>query len=135
MKKYQFIDHTADIKFKAFGRSMEEVFEHAAEALFVSVYDGPVEKKKTFQIKAEGKDAEALLYNFLEEFLLLIDEKHFLPTRARVKIKNNVLTAEVLGDAAEDYVLHMHVKAITYNDMFVREEKKNAWVAQVVLDI
>ena len=78
-----------------------------------------------------------MLYNFLEELLFLFDsEKFFLANIKGIKIdkKNLKLDAEVFGDYAENYEIHLDVKAITYNEMFVKE-KKDKWISQVVLDV
>ncbi len=135
--KFKFLPHTADIKFQAFGNSQEEVFENSALALFNTIYDKKIKNKKKFKIKAKGNDLESLMYNFLEEILVLIDSKNFLP--AKIKIlnfnkKNFKIEAEIFGDDAENYQISMHVKAITYNEMFIKKIK-NKFIAQVVLDI
>lgn len=135
MIKYKFLEHTADIKIQAFGKSVEEVFENCALAMFNSMSDENVKKKVKKKIQVEGKDYESLLYNFLEELLFLLDsEGFFLSGVENLRIKNNKLTAQVVGDSAENYNLETDIKAITYSEMFVREEK-NKWIAQVVLDI
>src|SRR4030042_495992 len=82
-EKFKFLEHTADIKFKAFGNSLKEVFENSALALFNIFYDKKVEEKKAYKIKVNGSDFENLLYNFLEEFLILFDSKNFLPCRIK----------------------------------------------------
>jgi SHS2 domain-containing protein len=85
----------------------------------------------------EGRDLESLLYNFLEEFLVLFDSRNFLLARVEaVEIDNRELKleAEAVGDRAGDYEIYLGIKAVTYSDMFVRQEN-NAWVAQVVLDV
>ncbi|MBU0959183.1 MAG: archease, partial [Nanoarchaeota archaeon] len=130
------LEHTADIKFQAYGKNLEETFENSALALLESVYGGKVKTQKTFKFSIDGKDLGSLMYNFLEEFLFLIDAKHFLAGKVRVKISkdNKRLDAEVIGDDSSNYDLDMHIKAITYNDMFI-EEKNGKWIAQVVLDI
>lgn len=136
-KKFKFLVHTADIKFQAFGNSLKEVFENSAFALFNAIYDGEIKEGKKFKISVSGRDLENLLYNFLEEVLVLIDSKNFLP--AKIKIlkfneKEFKIEAEIQGDDAENYQISMHVKAITYNEMFIKKEK-DKFVAQVVLDI
>jgi len=134
--KFKFLEHTADIKFQAFGKSLEEVFANSALAMFNSMFDGEVRKTEKFKVKAEGKDNENLLYNFLEELIVLFDgNQFFLSSVEKIKIKNGKLQAEVVGDKAENYKMSIDVKAITYSEMFVREEKKGKWVAQVVLDV
>ncbi len=137
IKKFGFLAHTADIKFQAFGNSLKEAFENSALALFKTIYDKKIKEKEKFKIKVQGNDLESLLYNFLEEVLVLIDSKNFLP--AKIKIlkfnkENFKIEAEVQGDDAENYQISMHVKAITYNEMFIKKIK-NKFVAQVVLDI
>ena len=134
-KKFQFLEHTADIKFQAFGNNIEEAFSSSALAMFNAMYDGKVKKTQKFKINATGKDFENLLYNFLEELLILFDSKGFFLSEIKtLKIKNKKLTAEVLGGYAEDYKIHLDVKAITYNEMFIKKEKTK-WIAQVVLDV
>ena len=135
--KFKFLQHTADIKFQAFGNSLKEVYENSALALFNVIYDKKINEKKKFKIKVQGHDLESLLYNFLEEFLILVDSKNFLPSKIRIlkfNEKNFKIEAEIIGDNAENYQISMHVKAITYNEMFVKK-KKNKFISQVVLDI
>ncbi len=135
--KFKFIPHTADIKFQAFGKNLKEVFENSALALFDTFYDGKVKEKKKFKVKAKGNDFESLLYNFLEEFLVLFDSENFLPCKIKnLKLdeKNFEIEAEVFGDEIKNYETSVHVKAVTYNEMFVKKEK-NKWVSQVVVDV
>jgi SHS2 domain-containing protein len=135
--KYKFLSHTADMKFQAFGKSIEEMFANSALAMFSSMYEGKIKEKRTSKIKAKGKDFESLLYNFLEELLVLFDgEQFFLSKVKSLKIdeKKFRLEAKVIGDYAENYKINIDVKAITYHEMFVKKEK-DKWVCQVVLDV
>ena len=135
--KFKFLPHTADIKFQAFGKSLEEVFENSALAMFNSMHEGKIKETKILNIKIDGNDFENLLYNFLEELLFLFDtEGFFLSKIKNIKIDKNKMTleAEISGDNAEQYEIHIDVKAVTYNDIFVKKEN-NKWVAQIVLDV
>jgi len=135
--KFKFLPHTADIKFQAFGKNLKEVFENSALALSNAIYDGKVKEKKKFKITAHGHDLESLLYEFLEEFLVLFDSKNFLLSKIKnLKLdeKKLKIEAEITGDDVINYETSMHIKAITYNEMFVKKQK-NKWVSQVVLDI
>ena len=62
--KFKFLSHTADIKFRAFGNSLKEVFENSALALFNAIYSGKIKEEQKFKIKVQGHDLESLLYNF-----------------------------------------------------------------------
>ncbi len=137
-KKFKFLEHTADVQFQAFGKTVEEMFGNASLAMFNSMHEGKVKAKKMAKIKASGKDYESLLYNFLEELLVLFDgEGFFLSKVKNLKIKKwdgFKLEAEVVGDDAKNYEMHIAVKAITYHSMFVKQQGKT-WVCQVVLDV
>ena len=136
-KKFKFLEHTADVQFQAFGKTVEEMFGNAGLAMFNSMYDGKVKAKKMAKIKASGKDFESLLYNFLEELLVLFDGNHFFLSNIKsLKIDEEdfKLEAEIMGDSAKNYEIHIDVKAITYHGMFVKQQGKT-WICQVVLDV
>ena len=139
-KKFTFIEHTADVQFQAFGKTIEEMFGNAGLAMFNAMYEGRVRGKKIFTIKASGKDFESLLYNFLEELLVIFDGEGFFLSKVKSLMIKKIgerdfkLEAEVVGDKAENYKIHVGVKAITYHGMFVKQQGKK-WVCQVVLDV
>lgn len=137
MEKFKFLEHTADVKFRAFGKTIEQLFRNSALAMFRAMYHGKVKTKKRFKIKAKGKDFENLLYNFLEEFLYLLDTKNFfLAKLSNVKVdkKKFKIKALAYGDHAKYYEISTGIKAVTYNDMFIKKQH-GTWVAQVVLDV
>lgn len=144
--KFKFLPHTADMKFQAFGKNTEECFKNASYALVGIITKDKVKPviKKTINVK--GNDNLNLLYNFLEEFLFLIDTENFLLSKIeKIKIdkissadaeghEKVELIAEVTGDSVKKYKTITDVKAITYNDMFVNI-RKDKCVAQVVVDV
>ena len=135
--KYEFLPHTADVKFRAYGKTMEEAFSNAALALTsVVIEPNKVETKieKTIEIKSE--DEKALLYDFLEQFIILLDSESFLLNSIKeIKIKDNKLNAVILGDTEIDkYKTETHIKAVTYQEMEIKKEK-GKYMLQVVLDL
>ncbi len=134
--KYKFLEHTADIKFRAFGDNKEEAFTNSALALKESICgEIKVKEEKKKNIKIEGRDFESLLYNFLEEILYLFDAENFLISKIKkMEINEFKLKAVIAGDRASKYEFTNPVKAVTYNDMFIKK-KGNKWIAQVVLDV
>lgn len=134
--KYKFLEHTADVKFQAFGNSPDKVFENSALALKELICGKiRIKEEKNKIIKVEGKDFESLLYNFLEEIIYLLDAENFVISKVKeIKIKDFKLNAKISGDRASNYKFTNEVKAVTYNDMFVKKIK-GKWVSQVVLDV
>lgn len=135
MEKYKFLEHTADAKYQAYGKTLEEAFSNAAIAMF-SIFSEPEKVKAKIKktIEVRGKDKKALLYNFLEEFLFLLDSEGFLLHEInKIKITGDKIKAEVVGEKInESHKLHGEVKAVTYNNMIIDEEKN---MVQVVVDL
>ena len=141
MKNYEYLPHTADVKFRAYGKTLEEAFTNAATAMYgVMVDTTKVKAKITKNISASGSDLPSLLQQFLEQFIILLDtDNFFLSTIKTIKISssggNYFLTAVAAGDEAKNYeTIGPQVKACTYNSMLVKQEGKK-WVVQVVVDI
>jgi len=134
--KYRYLDHTADAKFEAYGSNLEEAFENAAQAMFNIITDTSkvrsVYKKK---IHAESKRIDAMLYDFLEELLFLLDTEGFLLSGfENIRIKDGVLTAVATEDSYKVYDVKGNVKSITYNDMDI-SEKDGRWTITAVVDM
>ncbi|OYT36082.1 protein archease [Candidatus Pacearchaeota archaeon ex4484_71] len=137
MKKYEFLEHTADVKFIAYGKDLRKLMINSAKALKKVIYNKRVKKREEKKIKIKGKDLENMVYLFLEEFLFLLDGKNFLFSKIKeieVDEKNFSIKATILGDSSKRYDIQSDVKAITYNEMYVRKEGK-LWISQVVLDV
>ncbi len=136
---FQYLPHTADVKFKAEGKNLEEVFSSSALATYnvlIDVRKIKLNEKKKFKI--ESKSKESLLYDFLERLIILIDSEDFIGGKInKLKIsksKNYLLDVEISGDDVSNYDTHGDVKAATYADMKIVEEKEECY-AIVVLDI
>ena len=80
------------------------------------------------------EDQKALLYDFLEELIILQDSEGFMLHDIKVEIEGSKLTAVCTGDKIDNYTSMGDVKAATYADMLI-EEKDGTWVVQVVVDV
>lgn len=135
--KYAFLPHTSDVKFKAYGKSIEECFSNAAVALTDTITSvGSINEKKVKSLTVMGDDLKALLYNFLEELLFIFDTESFITHSVKsmqINRKGNgyMLSAALSGDTISDeHEIKTGVKAVTYMDMEVTEN-----YVVVVLDI
>ena len=131
MKSYKFLPHTADAKFQAFGRNLEEAFANAAYAMTDIITDHTkLEDVTKKRIKISSESHESLLYDFLEQLLILLDTKRFMLHKVKdLKIidkkKHLILTATVVGDNRPgDYEIKTTIKAVTYQEMFVKKVKE-----------
>lgn len=145
MKKvgYRFLDHTADVSVEIRGRSLEEAFEQTAYSLMETITPNlkliSPETERIITIEAEDK--EALLFDFLTEFLYLFDVNELVFNKINIQpIKKDqekyLLKAIVRGEKFDKrkHELGSEVKAITYSFMEI-EEKKNKVKINIVFDI
>lgn len=132
--KFKFLEHTADIKFQAFGKTIGEAFENSALAMVSAMGCKNVAGNKKRKVSVSGNDYENLLYNFLEEILILLDSEGLILSSVNVRVEGYDLEAEVICDDASKYNFSSGVKAVTYSEMFVKKVK-GLWVCQVVLDV
>jgi len=132
--KFKFLEHKADAKFQAFGNTLEECFKNAALAFTSIMIDyKKIKPKISKKILVKGIDLKNLLYNFLEELIILIDTENFILSKVKsLKIKELTLKAELIGDNISNYEVHNHIKAVTYNEMIIKEKP---YMVQVVCDI
>jgi SHS2 domain-containing protein len=136
--KYQFLEHTADVKFLAYGKDLEEAFTNCALATMRIITEDNIKPVETKQIKVSAKRKRSLLYDFLEELIFLMDTEGFLVSEIKeLTIKEDeelTLTATIQGDSADNYEVLTHIKSVTYSDMFIKEETGKVTI-QVVHDI
>ncbi|MGQ9471055.1 MAG: archease [Candidatus Aminicenantales bacterium] len=143
-KKFVYLDHPADAKFQAFGRTIEEAFSHAALAVASLMWQPEkVKPRQRRVVMVQGNDLEQLLFKFLSEILYLFEAKGFLLSAVNgLRIKSPerktdrpyFLEAVFEGDNLDKiYPIFGEVKAITYHDMFIKQN--DGVCLQVVVDM
>jgi SHS2 domain-containing protein len=139
---YRFLEHVTDAFVEAWGETLEEAFSQAGLALFDTMLDvKKVRTKTTLEIQTNGHDEKELLYNYLEELLLLFEVKQLAlgsftvnsitPTQAEIKLKGKA--------SGEPYDRARHngkveVKGITYHLMEIEKHPGKATV-RFLLDL
>jgi SHS2 domain-containing protein len=138
MEKFEFLEHTADIKFRARGKTLNEAFENSVLAMSNYLSGGEKIASKTEKtISLKGHDYESLLYNLLDELVFLLDSEGFVVSKSEIHISGFALKSKLYGDSAKEYGLD-HIKAATYAEMYVKKKHSNAkeyWEIQAVLDV
>ena len=136
MKKFEFLEHTADVKFRAYGKSLGEAFENAILAFADYVGKSKeIEKTRRKRIEVKGDDKKSLFYNFLEELIYLLDTEGFVVSSGKVEVKGNELVAFLEGDDVANYDGLEHVKAPTYAEMRISKKDAKRWFVQAVVDV
>lgn len=137
---FSFLEHTADILIRAWGKTIDEAFENAGRALFEMMTDISELKSETkYTFKLEAEDLQSLLYDYLDELIYIFDTERIAFTEFKVKIKEVPrcsLDCEAWGEKfnPQRHVQKTEVKAPTYAQMEIRKEDDRTTL-QYVLDI
>ena len=139
-KGWEFFAHTADAKYEAYGKTLEELFKNAGLACFEVMTDTSIIKKEqSFPITIQAKRLESLLFDYLDELLFLMDTENIMVADiSDIKITKEeeyALKATVYGDNHKKYDVTSDVKAITYSEMKIEQQADNSWTCTVVVDI
>jgi SHS2 domain-containing protein len=136
MKRYELIEHTADVGVKAYGKTVSEAFEHAAEAMFDIITDtSTIHPVGQYDIMLEAPDLEQLLVDWLSKLLFLNGAYNLVFGKFQVTINGNRLSAHVFGEQYSDakHKMGTEIKAVTYHMLQVQE--KQPIFVQVLFDI
>lgn len=136
--RYEYIEHTGDLGFKAYGDTREALFVHAARALFdVLVSPETIEVKEERDVTVEAGALDELMVSWLGELLYLFDTQGLLLKGFEMKtLTENRLEAAVRGEPMDlqRHEIKTTIKAVTYHQLYVRK-KNGAWEARVILDL
>ena len=142
-KRFEFLEHTADLYIAAYGQSLEEAFENAAAAMFEGMTELDKIKPQIEEgVEVEGYDKQALLYNWLEALLLRFETENNLYSRFKIAPIEKTsaglkLRAQIKGEQFDRnrHLSKVGVKAITYHQMEITENKREGVTVKFILDI
>jgi SHS2 domain-containing protein len=138
IRPFEILEHPADIGFRAYGRTREELFQNAALALFSLGCDpDAVRETESRQIEVSGSDKEALLYAWLAELLAAAEAEYLVFRRAEItSFAPDSVSGRAFGEPFDRarHRMGTHIKAVTFHQFFV-EQSADGWCAQVFLDL
>ena len=138
MKPYEVIANPSDVGIVAYGKTLEEAFEHSAKGMFSLLADPKsVQPKTSFNITINAETREELLVNWLNELLYLEDSQRLLFKNFKIQsLSQTELKAEVKGEKIDPsrHQILRSIKAATYNQLEIKEREKG-WQVTVVFDV
>jgi SHS2 domain-containing protein len=152
MKKFEILEHKADLKIRAFGKTKEELFLNMLSGMSENMkpeLQKPGEKTKR-KIKLSSFGFQALLVDFLSEVLYLsqvnkevynkVEFREFSETEGKEdKSSSSPFTAaweidgEIFGQKVERF--SEDIKAVTHHDLNIQQNPEGIWEATVIFDI
>jgi len=145
-KDFEQIPHTADLKIRIYGETMEDVFRHALIGMFQVIGPHASQCEKTGErlrckelpshreLVVIANNYESLLVDFLSEALYLSD----VHNEAYLDVTINLLTdqsikAKLHGIPVTTFDV-VEIKAVTYHDLKLKK-MNGGWQTDIVFDI
>jgi len=141
-KKFEFLEHTADVYVRAYGTDLKEAFENAALALFETMTDtSKIEPRIEDEVEVEAEDEKALLYSWLQEWLIKFDLTGNLYSNFKVesleKMPNGLkIKGKAWGEPFDPakHVQKIGIKSITYHRMEI-DKKPDRVTLKFIFDV
>ena len=138
MKRFEVLNHTADIGLIVYGENLKSLFENAGKAFFHLITDlKKVRLRTEKRIEIRKESLERLMVDWLTELLYLYEVESLLFKEFKVEsVGEEGLRARAKGEAFQEgvHVIKTGVKAVTYHQMEVRKGKEG-WRAQIIFDL
>ncbi|OGW78226.1 MAG: hypothetical protein A3I73_02775 [Omnitrophica bacterium RIFCSPLOWO2_02_FULL_45_16] len=138
MKRYEQFSHTADIGVRVFGRTLEELFENAAFAMFdiIADLDG-LKGDITRDFELTAPNYEELLISWLDELLYNFYTKGIIFYKFEVTLVSaDLINAKAFGRAVSDNRnrLKTEIKAATYYNLKIIK-KDDYYEVDIIFDV
>lgn len=138
-RKYRLIDHTADVGLEVWGRTLPELYVHAAEGMCTLLYNlTAVQPREEQTVRAQGHDREEVLVDWLSELLYMAETEEFLPRHFEiVELEEQRLQGQVRGEPfdPERHYWGEGIKAVTYHALEIERTDEGEWRVQIIFDI
>lgn len=124
---YKSLEHATDAIFEVTAPNLEEAFVIAAKSVIETILDvNAIEEKGEKVLVVSGKDLSYLLYNWLEEIIILTITDGFAAKRVTLNIEKNSeyrILARFWGEKIDIKKHHfkVEIKAPTFHEMEIRQ--------------
>ena len=135
-KKFEYLNHTADLGIRVFGSTVEELFINTAQAIFEIQISGKLVVKQEIEIAVEAENLEELLIDWCRELLYNFSVHRFIPMNYDISLQQLKLSARINGDLLDlkRHKIKTDIKNVTYHNLTVKKQK-NGYEATIVFDV
>jgi SHS2 domain-containing protein len=135
---WEHYSHPADVGIRGFGPTKEEAFAQAALAMTAVITDlRKIQPKEMVEIICSEQDDELLFAAWLNALLYEMATRKMLFGKFLINIENHRLQAKAWGEKInlKKHNPVVEVKAATFADLKVQQEKDGNWLAQCIVDV
>ena len=136
---YRTLEHATDAIIEVTANNLKEAFEIAGISVIETILDSSkVEENSSRNLIVKGKDLKYLLYNWLEEMIILTITDGFAGKRILLDIIKNEeyqINAEIFGEGINlrKHDFKVEIKSPTFHEMEI--EQKDKVIMKYLLDL
>ena len=127
---YKTLEHTTDAIIQVTANNLKEAFQIAGISVIDTILDSSkVEENSSRNLIVKGKDLKYLLYNWLEEIIILTITDGFAGKRILLEITKNEeyqINAEIFGEEIDlrKHEFKVEIKSPTFHEMEIKQNDK-----------
>ena len=127
---YKTLEHATDAIIEVTADNLKEAFEIAGISVIETILDiSKVDENNSKKLIVKGKDLKYLLYNWLEEMIILTITDGFAGKRILLEITKNgnyQIDAEIFGEAIDlrKHDFKVEIKSPTFHEMDIKQNDK-----------
>ena len=127
---YKTLEHATDAIIEVTADNLKEAFEIAGISVIETILDiSKVDENNSRKLVVKGKDLKYLLYNWLEEMVILTITDGFAGKRILLEITKNgnyQIDAEIFGEAIDlrKHDFKVEIKSPTFHEMEIKQNDK-----------
>ena len=127
---YKTLERTTDAIIEVTADNLKEAFEIAGISVIDTILDSSkVEENSSKKLTVKGKDLKYLLYNWLEEMIILTITDGFAGKKILLEITKNdeyQINAEIFGESIDlkKHEFKVEIKSPTFHEMEIEENNK-----------
>ena len=127
---YKTLEHATDAIIEVTADNLKEAFEIAGISVIETILDiSKVDENNSRKLIVNGKDLKYLLYNWLEEMIILTITDGFAGKRILLEITKNgnyQIDAEIFGEAIDlrKHDFKVEIKSPTFHEMEIKQDDK-----------
>jgi|TARA_B100000959_G_C14492829_1_gene423949 SHS2 domain-containing protein len=127
---YKTLEHATDAIIEVTASNLEEAFQIAGISVIETILDiSKVEEEYSKNLIVRGKDLKYLLYNWLEEMIILTITEGFAGKKIQLEISKDTeykIKAEIHGESIDlkKHEFKVEIKSPTFHEMEIKQNDK-----------
>jgi len=134
--KYKILPHLADIRLKITASCKEDIFKGALKGMAYIIQPNASQKSilKKEQIEIHSMDINTLLVDFLNEVLAKSDIYNYIFDNVKIeRLTDDCIKGMIEGRSVKEF--SEEIKAATYHELNINQDKNGDWKAIILFDI